>query len=56
MSAPVNGVTAATDSSPADIAPSAGEMNYAIAVIGAVWLFAVSYWFFPKIGGKTFFT
>lgn len=31
-------------------------MNYAIAVIGAVWAFAITYWFFPKIGGKTFFT
>ena len=30
-------------------------MNYAIVVCGGVWAFAVAYWYFPKIGGKTFF-
>jgi hypothetical protein len=31
-------------------------MNYAVVVASGVWLFAVVYWFFPRIGGKTFFT
>ncbi|KAH8592740.1 amino acid permease-domain-containing protein [Bisporella sp. PMI_857] len=36
--------------------PNAQEMNYAIVVLGAVLLFCVSYYYFPKYGGKTFFT
>lgn len=36
--------------------PSAGEMNYAIVVTVAVWLFAICFWYFPKTGGKTYFT
>ena len=31
-------------------------MNYAIVVMAGVWVFAIAWWFFPKIGGKTFFT
>jgi hypothetical protein len=31
-------------------------MNYAIVVVAAVWAFAIGFWFFPKIGGRTFFT
>jgi len=42
--------------SPADTNPDPGSMNYAIVVAGGVWLFAVVYWYLPKIGGKTFFT
>jgi hypothetical protein len=30
-------------------------MNYAVAVAGAVWAFAIAYWFVPKIGGRHFF-
>jgi len=42
--------------SPGDVNPDAGSMNYAIVVMAGVWIFAVSYWYIPKIGGKTFFT
>lgn len=31
-------------------------MNYAIVVSAGAWFFATAYWFFPKIGGRTFFT
>jgi hypothetical protein len=31
-------------------------MNYAIVVMAGVWLFAIGFWFLPKVGGKTFFT
>jgi hypothetical protein len=31
-------------------------MNYAIVVMAGVWAFAIGFWYFPKIGGKTFFT
>ncbi|GHJ87118.1 hypothetical protein NliqN6_3520 [Naganishia liquefaciens] len=41
---------------PADVAPTAATMNYAVVVAAAVWAFALSYWYFPRIGGKTFFT
>lgn len=40
---------------PADVAPDAGSMNYAVVVIAGVWAFAIGYWFFPRIGGRTFF-
>jgi hypothetical protein len=30
-------------------------MNYAAVVAAGVWVFATAYWFFPGIGGKTFF-
>lgn len=30
-------------------------MNYAIVVSAGVWVFAAGYYYFPKIGGKTFF-
>lgn len=40
---------------PADMHPTAGTMNYAIVVSAAVWIFAIAYWYLPKIGGKTFF-
>lgn len=40
---------------PADMHPTAGTMNYAIVVSAAVWAFAIGFWYFPKIGGKTFF-
>jgi len=43
-------------SSPADVNPDAGAMNYAVVVFAGVWIFAIGFWFFPKIGGKTFFT
>ncbi len=36
--------------------PNAQEMNYAIVVIGAVFVFCVVYYYLPGIGGKTFFT
>jgi hypothetical protein len=42
--------------SPGDVNPDAGSMNYAIVVMAGVWIFAISYWFIPRIGGKTFFT
>lgn len=42
--------------SPGDVNPDAGSMNYAIVVIAGVWLFAIAFWYFPRIGGKTFFT
>jgi amino acid transporter len=41
---------------PADVDPDAGSMNYAVVVAAGVWAFAIGFWFFPKIGGKTFFT
>ncbi|KAL1413749.1 polyamine transporter tpo5 [Vanrija albida] len=41
---------------PADRGPDAGSMNYAIVVAGGVWAFATGYYYFPKYGGKTFFT
>lgn len=31
-------------------------MNYAIVVMAGVWVFAVSFWYFPRIGGKTYFS
>lgn len=40
---------------PADLNPTAGEMNWAIVVTAGVWAFAIGYWYMPKIGGKTFF-
>lgn len=30
-------------------------MNYAVVVAAGVWAFAIGYWFFPGIGGRTFF-
>jgi hypothetical protein len=46
-----------TDSaSPGDVNPDAGSMNYAIVVMAGVWAFAIGFWFFPKVGGKTFFS
>jgi amino acid transporter len=36
--------------------PNAQEMNYAVAVLGAVLVFCLVYYYFPKYGGKTFFT
>ncbi|KAH7350739.1 amino acid permease-domain-containing protein [Rhexocercosporidium sp. MPI-PUGE-AT-0058] len=36
--------------------PNAQEMNYAVAVLGFVLVFCVVYYWFPKYGGKTFFT
>lgn len=36
--------------------PDPTQMNYAVAVLGAVLLFCVVYYYFPKYGGKTFFT
>jgi hypothetical protein len=30
-------------------------MNYAVVVAAGVWAFAIGFWYFPKIGGKTFF-
>lgn len=41
---------------PADKNPTAGTMNYAVVVSAAVWVFAICFWYFPKIGGKTYFT
>lgn len=40
---------------PGDPNPTAATMNYAVVVGAAVWAFATTYYFFPKIGGKTFF-
>ncbi|WRT64899.1 uncharacterized protein IL334_001838 [Kwoniella shivajii] len=34
---------------------SYGEKTILFPDHGAVWAFATAYWFFPKIGGKTFF-
>jgi hypothetical protein len=36
--------------------PNAQQMNYAIVVIGAVFVFCVVYYYLPGIGRKTFFT
>lgn len=36
--------------------PDPTQMNYAIVVLGAVLIFCVAYYYFPKYGGKTFFT
>lgn len=36
--------------------PTPQEMNYAVAVLGAVLVFCLVYYYFPKYGGKTFFT
>ncbi|CZS87908.1 hypothetical protein WAI453_000290 [Rhynchosporium graminicola] len=36
--------------------PNVQEMNYAVAVLGFVLAFCVVYYYFPKYGGKTFFT
>ncbi|TXT04323.1 hypothetical protein VHUM_04210 [Vanrija humicola] len=41
---------------PGDPNPDAATMNYAIVVSAGAWVFAIAYWFFPKVGGKTFFT
>ncbi|KAJ9120956.1 hypothetical protein QFC22_002892 [Naganishia vaughanmartiniae] len=41
---------------PADVAPTAATMNYAVVVAAGVWVFALGYWFMPRIGGRTFFT
>ncbi|KAL1407932.1 polyamine transporter tpo5 [Vanrija albida] len=41
---------------PGDPNPDGATMNYAIVVSAAAWIFAIGYWFFPKYGGKTFFT
>jgi len=35
--------------------PNADQMNYAIVVIGFFVIFCLSYYYFPKYGGKTFF-
>ncbi|CAF1097120.1 unnamed protein product [Adineta steineri] len=35
--------------------PNAEQMNYAIAVVGFVFIFCLLYYYFPKYGGKTFF-
>jgi amino acid transporter len=35
--------------------PNAEQMNYAIVVVGFVVVFCLSYYYFPKYGGKTFF-
>ncbi|BFZ65498.1 polyamine transporter tpo5 [Saitoella coloradoensis] len=35
--------------------PNAAEMNYAIVVFGFVIMFALGYFYLPRIGGKTFF-
>ncbi|KAJ9113585.1 hypothetical protein QFC20_001937 [Naganishia adeliensis] len=40
---------------PADVNPTAATMNYAVVVAAAVWVFAIGYWYAPRIGGKTFF-
>jgi hypothetical protein len=36
--------------------PTPQEMNYAVVVLGFVLVFCVAYYYFPKYGGKTFFT
>jgi len=36
--------------------PTPQEMNYAVVVLGFVLVFCVVYYYFPKWGGKTFFT
>lgn len=35
--------------------PNAQQMNYAIAVLGAVFVFCIVYYYVPGFGGKTFF-
>ncbi|KAK6332281.1 GABA-specific high-affinity permease [Orbilia brochopaga] len=40
---------------PAYPRPDETQMNYAVAVFGAVLLFCLGYYYFPKYGGKTFF-
>ncbi|KAF3924063.1 hypothetical protein ABW21_db0208424 [Orbilia brochopaga] len=35
--------------------PDATQMNYAVAVLGAVLVFCLGYYYFPGYGGKTFF-
>jgi hypothetical protein len=41
---------------PAYPSPNAQQMNYAIVVIGFVFIFCVVNYYLPGIGGKTFFT
>lgn len=36
--------------------PTPDEMNYAVVVLGFVLVFCLVYYYFPKYGGKTFFT
>jgi hypothetical protein len=36
--------------------PNAQEMNYAVVVLGFVLVFCLVFYYFPKYGGKTFFT
>jgi amino acid transporter len=36
--------------------PDKDQMNYAVAVLGFVFVFCLVYYYFPKYGGKTFFT
>jgi amino acid transporter len=36
--------------------PTPLEMNYAVVVLGFVLIFCLVYYYFPKYGGKTFFT
>lgn len=36
--------------------PDSTQMNYAVAVLGFVLVFCLGYYYFPKYGGKTFFT
>lgn len=36
--------------------PTPDEMNYAVVVLGFVLVFCVVYYYFPRWGGKTFFT
>ena len=40
---------------PSTSSPSAGDMNYAVAVIGGVLIIAVLYYYFPHYGGKYWF-
>jgi hypothetical protein len=36
--------------------PDSTQMNFAVAVLGFVLVFCLAYYYFPKCGGKTFFT
>jgi hypothetical protein len=40
---------------PGDPNPTASTMNYASLVCGGTWIFATAYYYFPNVGGKTFF-
>lgn len=41
---------------PATPAVGVGDMNYTVVVLGGVLIFSLVYYYFPKYGGKNWFT